>query len=120
MPLLIECACGKKLKVPDELAGKKLKCPGCAKVLTAAAPRPSPPPVPLDDVEEETAVTVPKPPPPAWAGKPKRKPVDEEDDDDDEENASVPFWLFPGTLSTEVMALAPDGIWFASLKKGTP
>jgi hypothetical protein len=26
---IISCACGKKLKVPDSLAGKKVKCPSC-------------------------------------------------------------------------------------------
>jgi serine/threonine protein kinase/Leucine-rich repeat (LRR) protein len=29
------CACGKTLKVRDELAGKKVKCPGCGQVMSA-------------------------------------------------------------------------------------
>jgi tRNA A-37 threonylcarbamoyl transferase component Bud32 len=29
------CACGKSLKVADELAGKKVKCPGCGKIVVA-------------------------------------------------------------------------------------
>jgi hypothetical protein len=35
MPLLVTCSCGKKLKVNDQLAGKKIKCPGCGAVLEA-------------------------------------------------------------------------------------
>ena len=36
------CACGKKLKVPTRLVGKKAKCPGCLKVLTVPAPKVKP------------------------------------------------------------------------------
>ena len=35
MPIQIACACGKKLNVRDELAGKKVKCPACGGVLVA-------------------------------------------------------------------------------------
>jgi hypothetical protein len=31
----IECSCGKALKVPEHLAGKKIRCPTCSKVLVA-------------------------------------------------------------------------------------
>jgi hypothetical protein len=34
MPLTVDCTCGKKLQARDELAGKKVKCPQCATVLT--------------------------------------------------------------------------------------
>ncbi len=38
MPLLVTCdACGKQLKVRDELAGKRLKCPQCQNVFAASA-----------------------------------------------------------------------------------
>jgi hypothetical protein len=33
MPLLMRCNCGKPLRVPDELAGKKVRCPSCQTVL---------------------------------------------------------------------------------------
>jgi RsiW-degrading membrane proteinase PrsW (M82 family) len=33
MPITLSCECGKKLRVKDELAGRKVKCPGCGKVL---------------------------------------------------------------------------------------
>ncbi len=34
MPISITCQCGKKLKAPDKLAGKKVKCPACQHLLT--------------------------------------------------------------------------------------
>ena len=34
MPIEVSCAeCDKELRVKDELAGKKIKCPGCAAVI---------------------------------------------------------------------------------------
>ena len=40
MAISVACACGKQLKVKDELAGKKIRCPACqaAVVVPAAAP----------------------------------------------------------------------------------
>jgi hypothetical protein len=35
----ILCACGKKLKVPNNLLGKKAKCPSCLKVFMVPAPK---------------------------------------------------------------------------------
>ena len=38
MPVITTCsACGKKLKIRDELVGKKLKCPACGAVFTGQA-----------------------------------------------------------------------------------
>ncbi len=34
MAIKIICLCGKKFSVKDELAGKKVKCPACQKVLS--------------------------------------------------------------------------------------
>ena len=36
MPISITCQCGKKLKAPDTLAGKKVKCPACQHLLTVS------------------------------------------------------------------------------------
>jgi hypothetical protein len=36
MPILLNCSCGKKLRIPDANAGKKVRCPGCQRILTAA------------------------------------------------------------------------------------
>lgn len=38
MPITLSCGCGKKLRVKDELAGRKVKCPGCAAVIAVVAP----------------------------------------------------------------------------------
>jgi hypothetical protein len=37
MTLLLSCACGKTLRVPDTAAGKPVRCPACGAVLTAPA-----------------------------------------------------------------------------------
>src|SRR5687768_11677604 len=37
MAISVVCACGKKLQVKDEMAGKRGKCPACGKVLDIPA-----------------------------------------------------------------------------------
>src|SRR5258708_22996074 len=45
MSLLVECpSCGKKLKVPDNLVGRQVRCADCANAFVAEAPAPAPPP----------------------------------------------------------------------------
>ena len=39
MPIKVACACGKKLAVKEELAGKKVKCPACQKLLSIPMPK---------------------------------------------------------------------------------
>jgi hypothetical protein len=39
MPITITCACQKKLRVREELAGKRVKCPGCGKPVAVPAER---------------------------------------------------------------------------------
>ncbi|KAF0245501.1 MAG: hypothetical protein FD180_1543 [Planctomycetota bacterium] len=38
----MSCTCGKKIKVPDTMAGKKGKCPGCGMVIEISAAGPAP------------------------------------------------------------------------------
>lgn len=70
MPIQIKCECGKALRVKDEFAGKKVRCPGCSEILLAppaddaiapvlaiAPPRKTPPPLKFDEDDEQTAVT---------------------------------------------------------------
>ncbi len=134
MPLVLECACGKKLKVRDELAGKKVKCPGCAKTLPVPASEPqedapfvipveppvaAPPKKTSSDVSAEPLPKPPgkKPPPPKFDDE--ENPEEDEaesKDDDDVDDIPIPNWVFPGTLSNEIMAIAKEGIWFVSLK----
>jgi len=60
MPLQIPCPCGKTLKVPDNLAGKKVKCPSCAEILEV----PASPPLPVfdPDVVFDEIASSPRPP----------------------------------------------------------
>ena len=46
--MLVECSCGKRLKVADKSVGKKVRCPSC-KVLFIARGEPAE----EEDVEEE-------------------------------------------------------------------
>jgi len=71
MPTTVDCpACQRKLRLPDELAGKQVKCPTCGEVFQGdSAPPPlpasavAPPPVPQPMVIDES----PAPPYPAPA-----------------------------------------------------
>jgi len=85
MPITIKCPeCGDKRSVPDEFAGKKLKCKNCSAIFRASAPPPLP-----DDQERESR------PSPA---KSRRAQDDDEDekprsrrrDDEDEDRAEEP------------------------------
>ncbi|MFH1228071.1 MAG: zinc ribbon domain-containing protein [Planctomycetota bacterium] len=59
--ITLNCICGKKLKVKDELAGKKIKCPGCASVNLVPVPVPDGPIglKPLDDEPAEKQSVAP-------------------------------------------------------------
>ena len=63
MPVLLNCECGRQLRVPDELVGRRIKCPACGtpQTVEAAAPakasadparRPTLKTPPPDDVPE--------------------------------------------------------------------
>ena len=41
MPITLNCPCGKTLRVADEHAGKRVKCPVCNAVIAPPAPEPS-------------------------------------------------------------------------------
>lgn len=82
MPITFDCACGKTLRVPDQHAGKRVKCPACNGVATVPAAEPEP----MFEVVEDTAQPLVSPPPPPKAPV-KAKPVaaraaDEDDEDD--------------------------------------
>jgi hypothetical protein len=38
MPIAVTCECGRAMRVKDELAGRKVRCPACAAVLTVSQP----------------------------------------------------------------------------------
>jgi hypothetical protein len=56
MPMIVECpSCGKKLKIPDDLVGKTVRCSDCAGTFLAERPRsaaPLPPPLPPAEYQE--------------------------------------------------------------------
>jgi hypothetical protein len=113
MPEIISCPdCGRKLRVPDNLIGKKVRCPGCQGVLVAApasggtpakeppqpaARRPAAPP-PEEHVAERPRARRPAPSPPEDEDdrprahrrpadedeppRPRRRPVEENEDED--------------------------------------
>jgi hypothetical protein len=81
MPVVTSCPdCSRKLRVPDELLGKKVRCPGCKVVFTARSE-------PAEEREEA-------PPPPRRSAPPREERIEEqprsrrpppppEDEDDD-------------------------------------
>ena len=42
MPITFNCPCGKMLRVPDENAGRRAKCPACNAVVAVPKPEPEP------------------------------------------------------------------------------
>lgn len=79
MPEQVQCpSCMQKLRVPDTLLGKKVKCPKCSTIFEAKAPQAA--------EEDEGGSYVFKPEPvPEPKKKPVRKNSDDDDDTDDEE-----------------------------------
>ena len=69
MPLTLNCACGKLLRVADEHAGRRIKCPACNAIIAPPAPEPQ-----VDVVEDE--------PKRAPTAKPVARPSHDEDEDD--------------------------------------
>ena len=75
MPITLTCTCGKRMAVPDEAVGKRVRCPHCQAVVevppTAAVP--APPPV-IAPVPRPAAAPVP-PVKPVVAPAPLKPPV---------------------------------------------
>jgi DNA-directed RNA polymerase subunit RPC12/RpoP len=94
MAISLSCAsCGHKLRVKDEHAGRKIKCPECSKIFRVPEAR---------EVEEEE-IPVPKRPAGREDGEEaprKRPPPIMEDDEDDEE--VPPPKKKKGILSTDI------------------
>lgn len=62
--IAIECACGRKLKVKDEHAGKRIRCPECSEPVKVPVPEPEESFLDdLDDLEDESDEELPKPRP---------------------------------------------------------
>jgi len=72
MPETLVCPeCQRKMRLPDGVLGKKVKCPTCAAVFVATAPEaaavPVPPPVPVPVPEPEDRDEYVSPPPRSWS-----------------------------------------------------
>ena len=61
MAIALSCTCGKRLRLKDELAGKRVRCPGCQRPLTVPAP------------ENEVTDEIDDSPPPEEKRRPKTK-----------------------------------------------
>src|SRR5882762_818334 len=70
--------CDKKLKVPAELEGKKIKCKDCQEVFVIAAPKKAKAAAPAKPAAKAAP---PKPPEPKAEEKPKSPFLDEDDDE---------------------------------------
>jgi hypothetical protein len=73
MPIVATCSCGKTIRVQDQYAGKRVRCPGCQGPLLIPRPEAEPEP-PVLEVQAEP----PRPPRPARAPVRRRKEEDEE------------------------------------------
>jgi RsiW-degrading membrane proteinase PrsW (M82 family) len=68
MPIIVVCACNKRLRAPDQLAGKRVKCPACGAMLEIPLAEPfdftmvEDPPAPEPAPEQENAFTPPEAP----------------------------------------------------------
>jgi DNA-directed RNA polymerase subunit RPC12/RpoP len=119
MAILLTCECGKKLRVADDKAGKKIRCPGCQAILLVAQ---------AEDVPEELdggdqAVQEPRPrrqakDDDAFESRPRKHASRQRYDDDDEEapartrgreksSSRMALWL---SLGGGLAALAVTGI----------
>jgi len=81
----VECSCGRKYRVPAEVAGKKVRCKECGAAMDV--PAASPPPEPVHPAPAAAPVAPPEPtrpappaPPPAQAGKKCKRIMVVEDD----------------------------------------
>jgi RsiW-degrading membrane proteinase PrsW (M82 family) len=68
MPIPIACSCGKSLKVKDEYAGKRVKCPGCGQPLSVPAKSEETHSLPIDTGSDTPPAPPPDEPAPNVAG----------------------------------------------------
>lgn len=85
MPITLNCACGKSLRVPDSAAGKKAKCPVCSAVLDVPVP---PEPQPLFEIVEPEPEPIPEMQPRGFVPKPPSVHPDDAED-------GTPYGLAP-------------------------
>ncbi|HEY7315735.1 MAG TPA: hypothetical protein VH643_40775 [Gemmataceae bacterium] len=91
MPLTIACPnCGKSLKLPEAVVGKRVRCPGCQEIFTAEAPEeeePIRPAAESEGVQERPSRSrrvEREEPEEEEEERPRRRPRRRRDDDDDD------------------------------------
>jgi hypothetical protein len=83
MPEVVTCPkCQRKSRVPDNLMGKRVKCPGCNEVFTAEAAAAPPPPKPQRKADEDDRET--------YRTEDERRRRRSDDDDEDERVSDRP------------------------------
>jgi hypothetical protein len=91
MPISLGCACGRSLRVKDELAGRRIKCPQCGAVL--AVPKPEeeirllPADDPWKDAPSRSQEAAPAPADEEVLEEVLPADLDEEDEDEDDERS---------------------------------
>jgi predicted Zn finger-like uncharacterized protein len=96
MPIVVQCpSCDRRLKVPDHLLGKSVRCPTCQTTFQATeADEPAGPEAGAEEAPpEKPARRRAAPPPddgveerPSRSGRRRARPVDEEEEDQDRDN----------------------------------
>jgi hypothetical protein len=76
MPITFDCSCGKTLRVPDQHAGKRVKCPACNGISNV------PEPEPMFEVVEDPSEQLAAPSAPVRAKPAARSAVVDDDEDD--------------------------------------
>jgi predicted Zn finger-like uncharacterized protein len=85
MAEIVNCPqCDRKLRVPDELLGKKVKCPTCGNTFNAEVEELSPAPPPAPRPEPRSPLG-----PPPGARRPREYDEDDEDDEEDQRKAAL-------------------------------
>jgi hypothetical protein len=113
MPEITRCqSCGRALRLPDELMGQLVQCPGCGKTFVASAGRPSPPPPVAPAASADPLPFVPLPgerpaPPPRPRRKRPERDYDDDWDEDDWDGAEYDRPRRKGRRAAEAAVTAP-------------
>lgn len=116
MPLLIHCSsCNKPLKVRDELAGKKVKCPSCGVPVLVKAEEP----MLLEEVIDEPVPAKPAKAAPAAIKTTKPEPAELEPVEAEENLTTTPSRPKRGRAERAEEKAKPRSLWVPCPKCGT-
>jgi phage FluMu protein Com len=83
MPITLNCKCGKILRVADQHAGKRVKCPACQTIHTVPVPAPAP------EAETEPEFEIIEPAPKTVPSRPVARPHVDDDYEEGEEKVGT-------------------------------